>query len=312
MSNKKNNSSNDDDSSERVIDSFIRRAVDEGDLDPDDFDSRKKNVFWDKTTIRAALGGLAVLILVNLFFYYNMRLEQVDNTSDWQPERRGFLVEYREGRGTPTPGISSETTSPRPEVALPQSEQNTPEAAQENPRESSQENPQESPVENTTQTGQEQPVGPDLSQQGSSGQEAGEIEMSVADNLAFSAPASEIPGNPALSPREQVRARVGSWAQAWTFKNVDRYLEHYSQNFISQGGAPFEPWAELRYERIESPEWIHVSVDQLNVSVNEESAVAEFIQVYTSSEFSSESRKTLVFRQEGDTWRIIRETVQPQ
>ncbi len=311
MSNNKN-SKNEDEGSSRVIDSFIRRAVDEGELDPDEFEHGSKNVFWDRTTIRAALGGLAVLIVVNLLFYYNMRLEQVDNTSDWQPERRGFLVEYREGRGTPPAGNSSEASSPRPERPLTQSQQNAPGAAQANLAESPNENPQERSVETTTQTEQEQPVEPDLSQRGSSTQEAAEVEMSVADNLEFSSPASEIPGNPALSPREQVRARVGSWAQAWTFQNVGRYLEHYSQDFISQGGAPFEPWAELRYERIESPEWIHVSVDQLNVSVNEESAVAEFIQVYTSSEFSSESRKNLVFRQEGDTWRIIRETVQPQ
>ena len=43
----KKNNTQEEETSSRVIDSFIRIAVDEGDLDPDDMDA-KKNVFWDK------------------------------------------------------------------------------------------------------------------------------------------------------------------------------------------------------------------------------------------------------------------------
>ncbi|MFX4228826.1 MAG: hypothetical protein ACFHHU_13420 [Porticoccaceae bacterium] len=61
----------------RVINSFIGRAVDEGRLDPDDFDEHSDNVLWDRTTIRAALGGLIVLILVNLFSFITCVLSRL-------------------------------------------------------------------------------------------------------------------------------------------------------------------------------------------------------------------------------------------
>jgi ketosteroid isomerase-like protein len=110
----------------------------------------------------------------------------------------------------------------------------------------------------------------------------------------------------------EIHRRVDMWAEAWSAKDVVGYLSYYSSDFISQGGAPFEPWAQLRFERIAAPEWIHVIADDLKISVNNDSAVAEFVQQYSSPDFSSESRKTLVFELEGESWKIIRETVQPQ
>ncbi|MEQ9566214.1 MAG: hypothetical protein RLN85_10450, partial [Pseudomonadales bacterium] len=121
---------------------------------------------------------------------------------------------------------------------------------------------------------------------------------------------TEPDGSPA-SPTAQIRELVSLWAQTWSFQMVDDYLDLYSSDFVSQGGAPYDPWSELRRERIEAPEWIHVSVDELEVFVNEDSAVAEFVQVYTSSDFGADSRKTLVFQPEGNSWKIIRETVHP-
>ncbi len=42
------NNTQEEETSSRVIDSFIRRAVDEGDLDPDDMDAKKKMSFGIK------------------------------------------------------------------------------------------------------------------------------------------------------------------------------------------------------------------------------------------------------------------------
>ncbi len=57
------------------------------------------------------MGGLFVLGIVNLFFYYNMKVAQVDNTSDWIPERRGFLVEYREAHNVSDNSATSSGSS---------------------------------------------------------------------------------------------------------------------------------------------------------------------------------------------------------
>jgi|GEM_PF-5005976 len=285
MSDNKNNQ--DDEESSRVIDSFIRRAVDEGRLDPDELGGRSDNVFWDRTTIRAALGGLAVLILVNLFFFYSMRLEQVDNTADWQPERRGYLVEYREGQEQSQTTANSPTTLAAPQQTPAQttsdiSSQSVPEMSS---NEQALTSAEQSPIE------QSQPV----------------AEPDVSDT-AEPAESSGVTGAQG-SPTDQVRALIDMWAQSWSFKTVDDYLSLYSEDFVSQGGAPYEPWAELRRERITAPDWIHVSVDELKIFVNADSAVAEFVQVYTSSDFSSDSRKTLVLQPEDNGWKIIRETV---
>lgn len=301
MSNNKNNQ--DDEGSSRVIDSFIRRALDEGTLDPDELDGRPDNVFWDRTTIRAALGGLAVLILVNLFFFYNMRIEQVDNTSDWVPERRGFLVEYREElrqekAAGDSPGFRQEPSQTLPETSL-AAQQELPAAGEQVPSEESQAITE--PSSSTESTSSEST--------GAAGQLSVNREAGSPDgmNSDIEPDSSEVP----VSPTEQIRELVGLWAQTWSFQMVDDYLDLYSREFVSQGGAPFEPWAELRRERIEDPDWIHVSVDELKIFVNEDSAVAEFVQVYASSDFGADSRKTLVFQPEGNSWKIIRETVHP-
>lgn len=300
MSNNKNNQ--DDEGSSRVIDSFIRRAVDEGSLDPDELDGRPNNVFWDRTTIRAALGGLAVLILVNLFFFYNMRIEQVDNTADWVPERRGFLVEYREGVGKEQASESSSSPTLSTEVRPPPGQTLS---------EPSQADEQEVPATGQMPSGESQSATelPASAESGSPETTSAPDQTSIDPDIDSSvAPdSSDTP----VSPTDQIRELVSLWAQTWSFQMVDDYLDLYSRDFVSQGGAPYEPWAELRRERIEDPEWIHVSVDELKIFVNEDSAVAEFVQVYASSDFGADSRKTLLFQPEGNGWKIIRETVHP-
>ncbi|MEQ9208972.1 MAG: hypothetical protein RLN96_03875, partial [Pseudomonadales bacterium] len=225
-----------------VIDSFIRRAVDEGRLDPDDLDERSDNVFWDRTTIRAALGGLIVLILVNLFFFYNMRLEQVDNTSEWVPERRGFLVEYREGLGEgQATGNSSGTLTEVPQTPIQTLPESPPESQPEMPA-----------AEEQEQTGEPQSVTePTVSVESVPSESSSSSTQIVANQQTVSPgvmdsgtepDGSEVP----VSPIAQIRELVDLWAQTWSFQMVDDYLDLYSSDFVSQGGAPYEPWAELR------------------------------------------------------------------
>jgi len=283
----KKNNTQEEETSSRVIDSFIRRAVDEGDLDPDDMDA-KKNVFWDKTTIRAAVGGLFVLGIVNLFFYYNMKVAQVDNTSDWIPERRGFLVEYREAHNVSDNSATSSGSSVEMLATL-DFQQVAASLGEAMPEDN-----QEVAVENLEAEESRTPI------ESTAAEPA--IETQIADVLP----------DYGSDHMAEIHRRIDMWAEAWSNKDVVGYLSYYSSDFISQGVAPFEPWAQLRFERISSPEWIHVVADDLKISVNGDSAVADFKQVNSSSDFNSESLKTLVFELEVDSWKIIRETVQPR
>lgn len=101
---------------------------------------------------------------------------------------------------------------------------------------------------------------------------------------------------------------VRTWAQAWSKRDVRRYLAHYHPQFRPEGGLTRPAWEAQRRERIEGKRGIEVEVLQPRVRLDGNSASVTFIQRYRADgQRELRVRKTLVLQREGSRWLIVEE-----
>jgi len=98
------------------------------------------------------------------------------------------------------------------------------------------------------------------------------------------------------------------WAQAWSDKDTEGYLNHYHSKFKPSRGLSRSSWERQRRQRIAKPRFIEIEVlDTEITAISEDEAKIEFLQTYRSNTYSDESRKYLRMKREGGSWKIIRE-----
>lgn len=106
---------------------------------------------------------------------------------------------------------------------------------------------------------------------------------------------------------DTVLAAVHEWAEAWSARDVKRYLSHYSNDFETPKGESRKTWADERNSRIAGKGRITVKVESPQVSVNGNSATVKFRQVYSSDRLQADSRKTLLLVRQNGKWQIKQE-----
>ncbi len=107
--------------------------------------------------------------------------------------------------------------------------------------------------------------------------------------------------------RQQFTSLHSQWEADWESLNVDNYLKHYSQRFVS-GSNSLDEWA--RHKRRVSQHKTFVDVELSNVSLlvhpDEDVMVATYLQHYRSDNFTSQSWKRQYWNKEADgQWRIV-------
>ena len=124
-----------------------------------------------------------------------------------------------------------------------------------------------------------------------------------------SAPAVKPAAASADSAAEQAaQEAVLAWAKAWSAKDVASYLGAYSKEFAPPGKQSRAAWEEDRRKRIVGKTSISVKLDNLDVTVSGNKAVAKFRQQYRAGALSVSSRKTLHLLKTGDHWQITKES----
>lgn len=107
---------------------------------------------------------------------------------------------------------------------------------------------------------------------------------------------------------KEAEAAVRSWASAWAAKDVKAYLAAYGRDFDTPGSMKRSVWENQRSERITSKAKISLKLENLNVTVHGNKAVAQFRQDYKANGLEVSSRKTLDLVKIGDRWLIVRES----
>lgn len=109
--------------------------------------------------------------------------------------------------------------------------------------------------------------------------------------------------------RDEIARTVLDWTRAWSARNAQAYLAHYSADFSTgEPGFSLAQWSQQRRQRLLKPAWITVKAQDLRVEMTgSDSAQVRFQQEYRSPAVNETTRKMLVLRRQGDAWRILSE-----
>ncbi|MCS3903652.1 tetratricopeptide (TPR) repeat protein [Methylohalomonas lacus] len=107
---------------------------------------------------------------------------------------------------------------------------------------------------------------------------------------------------------QAIEQAVRDWAAAWAAQDVAAYLDAYADDFRPPDDMTREQWRAQRRERLSSPAFIEVDIDDLRVSMlDDEQAKARFRQTYRSDTYGDEVMKTLLLKRVGERWLIAEE-----
>lgn len=134
---------------------------------------------------------------------------------------------------------------------------------------------------------------------------------------------------------EVVTAQVNNWATAWRQKDIDAYLNLYSDNFNPEPPVTKEEWEKQRKQRLASPGKINLTLSNVQVTCDGDKAKATFNQDYSVTNyklqkpkdnqgcevcnakriavkgFADNVNKTLELERSSGEWKILRELVLP-
>lgn len=101
---------------------------------------------------------------------------------------------------------------------------------------------------------------------------------------------------------------IAQWEMSWQKQDVNEYLAAYSRHFTPPDKMTLERWSEIRELRVSTPDWIKLSITDVNkVQTSATHAEIEFWLWYQSSNYQDKTLKTLILEKENEEWRIVRE-----
>ncbi len=114
---------------------------------------------------------------------------------------------------------------------------------------------------------------------------------------------------PAGDANTEITRAIELWAAAWSRKDVKAYLAAYARDFKTPAGESRSAWDAERQKRINKPGAIQVSVENLRISVDGDTATAKFRQHYKSATLKTSSNKVLQLAKRDGKWLILQERV---
>lgn len=124
-----------------------------------------------------------------------------------------------------------------------------------------------------------------------------------------SAPASKPAPDKDNAERTAIKHAVTAWANAWSQKDMPKYLAAYADTFSPSEKMSRTKWENERRLRIVSKKTIAIGINHLQITLYGNKATVRFQQIYESDNFKGNSRKTLDMHKQGSQWLIVRETV---
>jgi len=118
---------------------------------------------------------------------------------------------------------------------------------------------------------------------------------------------------PVVAPQQAQRAAqaVENWAAAWRKQDVEGYLAAYADFFRPEDGLKHDAWAAQRRDRLASPKFIRLTLQNLRIRLKGEGrAIANFQQDYQSDTYQDSVAKVLYLERIKGEWRIVREVSQ--
>jgi murein L,D-transpeptidase YafK len=109
--------------------------------------------------------------------------------------------------------------------------------------------------------------------------------------------------------RKAFDAELEQWRVDWESRDTERYLKHYSRNFLA-GRDNLAVWSQRKREVNATKTWIKVAINNVSVFRNpgkEDLVVVTFDQDYRSNNLSNVMKKHQYWARENGQWRIVYE-----
>ena len=100
------------------------------------------------------------------------------------------------------------------------------------------------------------------------------------------------------------------WLQAWEQGEIEKYLSFYSDNFKAPNKSR-RAWERGRRYILSRNSGITIQVSDMEMKQNDETIEMSFTQDFKSDRVSDIGRKELIWKNEGNGWKIIKETWSP-
>lgn len=123
---------------------------------------------------------------------------------------------------------------------------------------------------------------------------------------------NDIPSDSNLRPTnnlltQALRSSLQSWADAWSSKDFQRYINHYASRFQPENAMPLEVWRQGREVRLEKPGDINVTISNLAFFPEGDQPRVVFDQEYSSATYADRTQKEIIFVQDNNLWKISSE-----
>ncbi|KQC09652.1 MAG: hypothetical protein APR62_13900 [Smithella sp. SDB] len=105
---------------------------------------------------------------------------------------------------------------------------------------------------------------------------------------------------------EDVRNLVIKWVASWESGDLESYRNCYASDFQSKG-MNLNNWIKYKNKILQKSKNISIRIDGLQISADENNAIAKFTQTYSSSILKDKGTKTLELKKIGNKWKIYRE-----
>ncbi|KUG21729.1 light-harvesting lhii, alpha subunit b / histone protein [hydrocarbon metagenome] len=131
----------------------------------------------------------------------------------------------------------------------------------------------------------------------------------VAPKVEEPAPVAEVTVAPPAvvsSATDNVKDAVTKWLNSWRSGDMETYRSCYASGFRSKG-MDLDGWIIYKTNVRKRSKNININIDNLQISVKGNTAMATFIQSYSSSILKDKGKKTLELKKIDNQWKINRE-----
>ena len=97
------------------------------------------------------------------------------------------------------------------------------------------------------------------------------------------------------------------WIKAWEAQKINSYLSFYSKDF-KDSKRPRKSWEVQRRKALGSSSGVSIEVSDIQILRAHDAVEMSFIQSYKSDRISDIGKKVLIWKNEGDRWKIVKES----
>ena len=105
---------------------------------------------------------------------------------------------------------------------------------------------------------------------------------------------------------DSIKKLVFEWAEAWSKKEFETYINFYSKNFKNNRAKSFDDWSKYREPRVKRRGKIKLSITKIKVDILPDGiAEVSFNQRYQAGSTRLFTRKKMRLKKEEQRWKIV-------